>query len=361
MLRNIGDFFCYNHSKNYVFLPKSITERKFLSLQIRHLKIIFTKYLVGLGFIRTFATVKQSKLKYNYMHTMCGGRSEKSSIASHPNHHTCNSTADNTSMNGGNVSGASFLAKVNVKYIAKSSRSELLAVAFVATVRAYEGIYGARYSYTVNALHELTGVHAQTICKRVATLKRMGLAIEENGKICLLSVKSKHSKHNVQLGIEIGSKALKNAEKAVLQERFMNKLRQIDYYRNAISRYKDFSNNPKSKVTLAEYKKLNLWLRSHCKTDYRNGKFVNYGWSYKKIAEYLYVSIKTAVEIVKAVVESGRVIKKRNSMFKKLASSQEIEFIKHTFSFHGYSYKVYSNIYTLSPSALLGSAGTIRL
>ena len=271
------------------------------------------------------------------------------------------STADNTSLNGGNVSGVSFLAKVNVKYIAKSSRSELLAIAFVATVRAYESTKGARYSYSVNALHELTGVHAKTIGKRVATLKRMGLAIEENGKIGLLSVKSKHSGHNVRLCIEIGRKTLKNAEKAVLQERFMTKLRQIDYYRNAISRYKDFSNNPKSKMTLAEYKKLNLWLRSHCKTDYRNGKFVDYGWSYKNIARFLFVSIKTAVEIVKSVVESGRVTKKKTSMFKRLTSKQEVEYIKHTFSFHGYSYKVYSNIYTLSPSALSGSAGTIRL
>lgn len=271
------------------------------------------------------------------------------------------STADNTSMNGGNVSGVSFLAKVNVKYIAKSSRSELLAVAFVATVRAYEGIYGARYSYTINSLHELTGVHAQTICKRIATLKRMGLAIEENGKICLLSVKSKHNGHNVQLGIEIGRKTLKNAEKAVLQERFMTKLRQIDYYRNAISRYKDFSNNPKSKMTLAEYKKLSLWLRSHCKTDYRNGKFVDYGWSYKNIARYLFVSIKTAVEIVKSVVESGRVTKKKTSMFKRLTSKQEVEYIKHTFTYHNYSYKVYANVYTLSPVAPLAAAGSIRL
>lgn len=317
--------------------------------------------MVGFRKVRTFATVNQPELKYNYMHTMCGGRSEKSSTDSHPNRHTCHSTADNTSLNGGNVSGVSFLAKVNVKYIAKSSRSELLAVAFVAIVRAYESIRGARYSYSVNALHELTGVHAKTIGKRVATLKRMGLAIEENGKIRLLSVKSKHSGHNVQLGIEIGRKTLKNAEKAVLQERFMNKLRQIDYYRNAISRYKDFSNNPKSKMTLAEYKKLNLWLRSHCKTDYRNGKFVDYGWSYKNIARFLFVSIKTAVEIVKSVVESGRVTKKKTSMFKKLTNKQEVECIKHTFTYHNYSYKVYANIYTLSPSALLGSAGSIRL
>lgn len=293
----------------------------------------------------------------------CGslGKKQELSLNTHqkPQHH--HSTADKTSMNGGNVSGASFSAKINVKYIAKGSRNELLAVAFVATVRAYEHRNGARCSYTVNAIHELTGVHAQTICKRVATLKRMGLAIEDNGKIRLLSVKSKHSGHNVQLGIEIGRKTLKNAEKAVLQERFMTKLRQIDYYRNAISRYKDFSNNPKSKMTLAEYKKLNLWLRSHCKTDYRNGKFVDYGWSYKNIARFLFVSIKTAVEIVKAVVESGRVTKKKTSMFKRLTSKQEVEYIKHTFSFHGYSYKVYSNIYTLSPSATIASAGTIRL
>ena len=271
------------------------------------------------------------------------------------------STADNTSLNGGNVSGASFLAKVNVKYIAKGSHSELLAVAFVATVRAYESIRGVRYSYSVNALHELTGIHAMTISKRVATLKRMGLAIDENGKIRILSVKSKHNGHNVQLDIEIGRKTLKNAEKAVLQERFITKLRQIDYYRNAISRYKDFSNNPKSKMTLAEYKKLNLWLRSHCKTDYRNGKFVDYGWSYKNIARFLFVSIKTAVEIVKSVVESGRVTKKKTSMFKRLTSKQEVEYIKHTFIYHNYSYKVYSNIYTISPVSPLASAGSIRL
>ena len=276
-----------------------------------------------------------------------------------PTHY--HSTADKASSNGSQVSGASFSAKVNVKYIAKGSRNELLAVAFVATVRAYEHHNGARYSYSVNALHELTGIHAMTISKRVAVLIRMGLAIrEENGKIRLLSVKSKHSGHNIQSNIEVGRKALKQAEKSVLQERFMNKLRQIDYYRNAISRYKDFSNNPKSKVTLAEYKKLNLWLRSHCKTDYRNGKFVDYGWSYKNIARFLFVSIKTAVEIVKSVVESGRVTKKKTSMFKKLTSKQEVEYIKHTFTYHNYSYKVYANIYTLSPSAPLASAGTIR-
>lgn len=293
----------------------------------------------------------------------CGslGKKQELSLNTHqkPQHH--HSTADKPSMNGDNVSGASFSAKINVKYIAKGSRNELLAVAFVATVRAYEHRNGARYSYSVNALHELTGIHAMTISKRVAVLIRMGLAIrEENGKIRLLSVKSKHSGHNIQIGIEIGRKALKQAEKSVLQERFITKLRQIDYYRNAISRYKDFSNNPKSKVTLAEYKRLNLWLRSHCKTDYRNGKFVDYGWSYKKIADYLYVSIKTAVEIVKSAVESGRVMKKKTSMFKKLSSAQEVEYIKHTFSFHGYSYKVYANIYTLSPSAPLTCGGSIR-
>lgn len=330
---------------------------KIFSLQIRHLKIIFAKYLVGSDFLLTFAFgMSKEILAYYNNASYCVGESPREGgdlliPKQQPTHY--HSTVDRTSTTGGNVSGASFSAKINVKYIAKGSRNELLAVAFVATVRAYEHRNGARYSYSVNALHELTGIHAKTIEKRIAVLVRMGLAIrEENGKMRLLSVKSKHSGHNIQFNIGVGRKALKQAEKSVLQERFMNKLRQIDYYRNAISRYNDFSNNPKSKVTLAEYKKLNLWLRSHCKTDYRNGKFVNYGWSYKKIAEYLYVSIKTAVKIVKAVVESGRVIKKKNSMFKKLASSQEIEFIKHTFSFHGYSYKVYSNIYTLSPSAL---------
>lgn len=287
----------------------------------------------------------------------CGslGKKQELSLNTHqkPQHH--HSTADKPSMNGDNVSGASFSAKINVKYIAKGSRNELLAVAFVATVRAYEHRNGARYSYSMNALHELTGIHAMTISKRVSVLVRMGLAIrEENGKIRILSVKSKHSGHNIQFDIEMGRKALKQAEKSVLQERFMTKLRQIDYYRNAISRYKDFSNNPKSKMTLAEYKKLNLWLRSHCKTDYRNGKFVDYGWSYKNIARFLFVSIKTAVEIVKAVVESGRVTKKKTSMFKRLTSKQEVEYIKHTFSFHGYSYKVYSNTYSLGGCSATG-------
>ena len=293
----------------------------------------------------------------------CGslGKKQELSLNTHQKPQHRHSTADNSYPATEETSAvSSFLIKVNVKYIAKSSRSELLAVAFVATVRAYESIKGARYSYSVNALHKLTGVHAKTIGKRVATLKRMGLAIEGNGKIRLLSVKSKHSGHNVQLGIEIGRKTLKNTEKAVLQERFMNKLRQIDYYRNAISRHKDFSNNPKSKMTLAEYKKLSLWLRSHCKTDYRNGKFVDYGWSYKNIAKFLFVSIKTAVEIVKSVVESGRVTKKKTSMFKRLTGKQEVEYIKHTFTYHNYSYKVYANIYTISPIAPLSSTGSIR-
>jgi fructose-1,6-bisphosphatase len=104
--------------------------------------------------------------------------------------------------------------------------------------------------------------------------------------------------------------------------------------------------------SLKEIKSLKNWLREHCKQDYRTHSFVNYGWSYKSIATYLGISIAKAVEVIKYAVENQFITKKNNFMFMKLSHCAQIDYIQHTFSYHGYSYKVWANTYDMATGTI---------
>lgn len=118
------------------------------------------KYLAGNKNVRTFASVKQSELTYNYMHTMCGGRSEKSSIASHPNHHTCYTDATDQSES----SVRSFSLQVRNKTLLNLSFNQAKSLALLLFVRMYQNTNSRdAKDYTVNKLHEITHIHAETL------------------------------------------------------------------------------------------------------------------------------------------------------------------------------------------------------
>jgi hypothetical protein len=260
-----------------------------------------------------------------------------------------NSTADNSYPATEETSAVhSFLIKVNRKYVAQYSKKKLNAIAFLAVVRAYERLTHHNATYTVNSLHTLTGIHAKTIVKYLLILEDIGLVdYDENHKIRLLSVKSTHAEHNIQISIEIGRKALKSAQSNLLVERFTNRLRQIDYYRTALSRVNDKRDNPKSRVTLREYKKLSRWLKAHCKYDCRTARFTEYGWAYTNIASYLGTCVTTTVEIVKKAVEIGKVVKEKVVSYRKLTSKYDVEYIPHTYIYHGYAFTVSANRYSV--------------
>lgn len=250
--------------------------------------------------------------------------------------------------------GIPFSIKIRRKLLLSINKNQTQALAFLALVRAYEKASGRCCTYTVNQLHELTGIHAKTIEKRLLTLESMGLMTYENKRIKLLAIRSKHNEKNVVVNITLGiKKSLKDAEKQVMSARVVNKLKQKDFFKTALNQFHDFKNNPNSKVSTDEFKKLSRWLREHCKTDFLNKNFIDYGWSYKKIAEYLDVSLATAVDIIKYAIEHNLISKKINSMFKRLSHSSQVDYLQHTFSFHGYSYKVWANSYSVIPTGTI--------
>ena len=179
----------------------------------------------------------------------------------------------------------SFSIPVSIKVLKDLSKKGAKAVAFVALVRAYEHLTNKRQAYTINQLHELTKVHTVTIVERLQTLEKMNLiAHDENGKILFLTIKSKHKGRNLTAIIKVGKKTLKRAENEIMSLRIVNRLRQINHYRDVLTRYHELRNSKKCfKGMTDEFKKLKRWLRGHCNTDYDNKEFVGRGWCYKNI------------------------------------------------------------------------------
>ena len=96
---------------------------------------------------------------------------------------------------------------------------------------------------------------------------------------------------------------------------------------------------------MSEIKKLGRWLREHCKQDYQTQDFIDYGWSYTKIAEYLSISVGKAIEIVKSAIENNIIIKKQRKLVMKFSNSTQLDYITHTFTFHGYAFRILANTY----------------
>lgn len=281
----------------------------------------------------------------------CGslGKNESSLKAHSKNRNTTNTDATDLSES----SVRSFSIPIATKRLLTLSYKESKALAFHSLVRALEQSSNNHRSYTINALHVMTGVHAKTIEDRLLTLERMGLIdYDEKHRIILKRAKAKHKEHNSIIVIKITNSALKDAESSFLTARVANKIRQINYHRDVLNQYHKIMSS-RHRGSLKEIKSLKNWLREHCKQDYRTHSFVNYGWSYKSISKYLGVSIAKAINVIKYAVENKLITKRNNFMFIKLSHCSQIDYIQHTFSYHGYSYKVWANTYDMA-------TGTIR-
>ena len=265
--------------------------------------------------------------------------------------YSCGTTHTETTDTESSLPVVSFSIPVSVKILKSDlSYKNAKALAFAALVRAHEQNNNKRCSYTINKLHILTGIHSKTILVYLARLEDMGfISYDENKKIVIRSIRSRHKGMSLYANITIGTgKDLKNAEKALLALRLQNRVRQINFYRDAITRFHEIKNRKKTKRgDLAEFKKINRWLKLHCKTDFRNKNFENFGWSYNNIAEYLHVSVKQAVNLVSFACQNNYLTKKKNSIKVKFSHVSQLDFIPHTFIAHGIAFRIHANSYDL--------------
>lgn len=301
-----------------------------------------------------FCGVLQSCSTYNCLPSSCGGRSQtKSPTVTHLYRHTPHreSSADANHSEDSPL----FYIPIAYKRLQHLSKKESLALAFHSLVRAHEQLTNKRCSYTINSLHKLTGVHAKTIESRLMILEKMGLVdYDEKHKIVLTSAKAKHREHNTTITIQLTDKPLKTVERAVFAARVVNKLKQIKFHRDALNRYHEIKDakHPK-KGMLEEFKKLKRWLREHCKRNYDEQRFVDYGWSFKKIAEYLGTSIMNAVDVVKYAISNGLITRKKRMKVVKIYEHSTTEYTPHTYISNGIMFKMFANSYDIKPAGVI--------
>lgn len=286
----------------------------------------------------------------------CGsfGKNESSLKAHSKNRNTTNSTADETT--SGNVSGASFSLQVRNKTLLNLSFNQAKSLALLLFVRMYQDEHNREAKdYTVNRLHEISNIHAETIKKRIRFLEDMGMiGYSERKQIVFLKARAHNPIHNTNIKIPYNA-SVKDIEKIILAVRLQMKIRQKEYLRNVLSIARGGFTSDGKPARLETIKRAKKWLREHCNIDWHKRGFVDYGWSYKAIAKYLGVSIKQVCEILKFAIRENFIVKHTHSMYKRITSKFEIDYIQHTFLLNNYSYKVYSNTYSLGAAPLLES------
>lgn len=144
-------------------------------------------------------------------------------------------------------------------------------------------------------LHKLTGLHYNTLKKRLQSLERLGL-VERMGKaqttLRFKRIASKNARRNINLS-EIKFDSVADVEKSLLAMFVVEIQRHKDFYKQVFASLR----NPKD---LNELK----WARNAKKRCGNAEKFVERGLSYKTIAEKLHIGVQKAIAIVKWAVEN---------------------------------------------------------
>lgn len=211
------------------------------------------------------------------------------------------------------------------------------------------------HHWSVNKLHEITGVSAGAIRKRLSILRELEL-IEEVGKNnrCLVfrSLKS-HTSHrnayvpttsftsNQYLKKNAYAQEVKNIEKLLSVAIVIEIQKHKEYAKQMIQQ----SKHPADLKSLKDAKKA-------CNRFGYGDKFHDNGISYNHIAEKLGVSVKTAFDIVSFAVKNEILAKIRNTrkkIFSNINYIQDMIRTNYTYIKNNIIYKVYSNSYRLVP------------
>ena len=226
------------------------------------------------------------------------------------------------------------------------------AIAFSVFVKAHTPNCVVK-DWSVNKLHEMTGVSANAIKARLGVLESMGL-IEKIGirkNHLLFKSLHSHTAHRNVIISDIKFKPNNNLKKNAYAQEIKN----IENVLAAmllveIQRHKDFAKqmiqrkvNPRS---VKEYKES---VKACNRFEFREDKFVDNGISYKYLAAKIGISISKTVEIVKCAVYNN-LIKKIHRTYKRYkAYSKYIEDILCNFTFchNNYIYKILANRYEL--------------
>lgn len=197
-------------------------------------------------------------------------------------------------------------------------------------------------NYTIDKLHKLTGLHANTIKKRIKTLKDMGLVRfvgKHNEHLLFESISSSSDHRNVYAEFVVFDN-IKDIERALEALLVVEIQRRKDFAKHTIQS----AQNPS---TLEEHKRA----KKICKRYGWGKEYQEFGLSYKGIAKKLGVCVQKAFAIVKFAIEKGFLVKTKRQIQKFIygigASSKYFENNEYTFCTNNNAYTILANVYSL--------------
>lgn len=190
--------------------------------------------------------------------------------------------------------------------------------------------------WSYNKLKKITGVHPSTIKKRIQTLREIGFVKEENSSLVFLSIVSKHIERNINIS-EICYDTIKDVEKSLYAILLCIVQSRKDFCKRTIRQ----AHNAR------QYKVVKKAMKVARKYGW-NSSYIENGLSYKRIATFLSVSLKSAFEYVKYAVKKGFLLVKNHFMPTFIRNVNHYPIPGYCFTTTNYAYKVGANTYTIT-------------
>lgn len=219
------------------------------------------------------------------------------------------------------------------------------AIAFSILVKQHDLVSSTIKGCTINKLHEMTGLHANTIKKHLLKLAEMELIDElPSGSIVFKSLSNKRKERNMP-PLEFGHfKTLIEIEYAVYTVAIMERLKRMKYTEEKCKARFNPTKDDDFKAA-----------RMYCREHNINKPFQDNGLSYEGIAEELNISQGTAEDIIKFAVKHN-FLRKQNRQIqlpvwhvgKNIPNKAAfLETVGAHFCTNNNVYKVLANTYTI--------------
>lgn len=190
-------------------------------------------------------------------------------------------------------------------------------------------------NYNAHKLAKKIKVSHKTVTQRIKTLQEYNLCHYEKGHLIFKSVVSKHKDRNISID-KINYLSLKDVEKSLYGILLVIIQSRKDFCKGTIRRATNGHN-------YKEVKSAKLMLRK-CRYE---GEYKEYGLSYRKIAFYFGVSLKSAFMYVQYAVKQGMINLKRNFQSFFMPNVNKREIFGFTFTTKNYGYIIKANTYTI--------------
>lgn len=191
-------------------------------------------------------------------------------------------------------------------------------------------------NYNANKLSQKIKVSHKTITQRIKVLQKYNLCHIQKNNLIFNSIVSKHKDRNISID-KINYSSLKDVEKSLYGILLV-----------VIQSRKDFCKGTIRRATKGrsykEVKSARLMLRK-CRY---GDEYKEYGLSYRKIAIYFGVSLKSAFTYVQYAIKQGMVKLKRNFQSFFIPNVNKREIFGFTFTTKNYGYIIKANTYTIN-------------